>query len=189
MVKTFLQAQETIVDIWLSTPSGLLLALPRCLQLSGFGKAPSIDPNFVVPYPEPARISQCPPSILISQSPPPVRVVMAGMPRALTDFSPIYSTEQVPISFDFSKSLVPGETLLSSQWSIALVVGTDAAPSSRLLGSSSILGSFITQWVGGYQQELHMINEYRTDINDKCTSILSSCGIAKSQKNQVKSDA
>ena len=72
------------------------------------------------------------------------------MPRAVRDFSPIYSTEQVILSFDFSAALAPAETLVNGTATvpIILVVGTDATPSLRLIGGPAIIGSFVAQMVG-----------------------------------------
>lgn len=74
------------------------------------------------------------------------------MPRAARDFSPIFPTEQVVLSFDFSPALAVGETLTSAQSvAVALVSGIDATPASRLIGGSAITGSFVTQMVGTLQ--------------------------------------
>jgi hypothetical protein len=78
------------------------------------------------------------------------------MPRAIEDFSAIYSTERVTISFDFAKGLnvppIANETLLSvTSVSVILVSGADAAPSSRLIGSPSITGTFVIQQIGTLQ--------------------------------------
>ena len=74
------------------------------------------------------------------------------MPRALHDFSPIYPTEQVVISFDFSPALAIGEVLTGVPAVSALLVsGTDVAPSSRLIGSPSIAGNFVLQEIGTCQ--------------------------------------
>ncbi len=70
------------------------------------------------------------------------------MPRAVRDFSPIYGTEQVTLSFDFAPALAVGETLVSPVVSIELVEGTDATPSSRLIGSPLISGASVFQSVG-----------------------------------------
>jgi len=73
------------------------------------------------------------------------------MPRAARDFSPIYPTEQVVLSFDFSPAIAAGETLVTSTVSIVLVAGVDATPASRLIGSPSIAGLIIMQMVGTCQ--------------------------------------
>jgi hypothetical protein len=73
------------------------------------------------------------------------------MPRAFRDFSPIYPTEQVTLSFDFSPALAVGETIGSPSLSIAVVSGIDATPSARLIGAASISGSFVLQAVGTMQ--------------------------------------
>ena len=74
------------------------------------------------------------------------------MPRAARDFSPIYPTEQVVISFEFTAALGVGEVLTGSPTVSALLVsGTDAAPASRLIGSPSIAGNFVLQMIGTCQ--------------------------------------
>ena len=76
------------------------------------------------------------------------------MPRALRDFSPIYTTEQVTLSFDFSSALAVGETLLtqasplSPAMSIGVVTGIDATPTSRFIGTPSIIGALVVQMIG-----------------------------------------
>ncbi len=70
------------------------------------------------------------------------------MPRATRNFSEIYSTERVTLSFDFSPALAVGETLASPSASALLVSGIDPSPSSRLIGAPSIAGSIILQEVG-----------------------------------------
>src|ERR1700676_2325359 len=73
------------------------------------------------------------------------------MPRAVRDFSPIYPTEQVVLSFDFSPALAIGETLVTQTVLITLVAGVDATPSSRLIGLPSISGSVVMQAIGTLQ--------------------------------------
>lgn len=76
------------------------------------------------------------------------------MPRADEDFTPIYSNEKVTLSFNFEDALnifAPGETLVTPTWSIGVVIGEDADPTSRLIGSPSISGTFVKQSVGTYQ--------------------------------------
>lgn len=74
------------------------------------------------------------------------------MPRAIRDFSLIYPTEQVVISFDFTAGLGDGEVLTGSPAvSVVLVSGTDATPSSRLIGSPSTVGNSVLQMVGTCQ--------------------------------------
>lgn len=74
------------------------------------------------------------------------------MPRALADFSPIYTTEQVVLTFDFSAALGDGEMLINPPTvSVGLVSGTDPTPSSTLIGIPSIVGSSVLQTIGGLQ--------------------------------------
>ena len=76
------------------------------------------------------------------------------MPRANRDFSPIYTTEKVTASLDFTKGLsifAPGETLVTATMSIILVAGFDATPSARLLVGPQISGAFVMALVGTYQ--------------------------------------
>jgi hypothetical protein len=72
------------------------------------------------------------------------------MPRAQSDFTPIYGTEQVRLSFDFAKVLTYGEILVTAAWNVSLVSGADTSPTSRLLGNPAIVGSKVTQLVGNY---------------------------------------
>jgi hypothetical protein len=69
----------------------------------------------------------------------------------MRDFSPIYTTEQVVLSFDFSLALATGETLSSPVVSIVVVSGIDTTPVSRLIGSPSISGSVVMQMIGTTQ--------------------------------------
>src|ERR1700730_13418309 len=73
------------------------------------------------------------------------------MPRATRDFSPIYPTEQVALSFDFSPALAVGETIISPVVSVVLALGVDATPTSRLIGSRAVVGSAVVQAVGTLQ--------------------------------------
>jgi hypothetical protein len=77
------------------------------------------------------------------------------MARAAKNFPAIYSTEQVALSFNFAPALAPGETLLTSTStpavSVVVVAGTDAAPSSRLIGTPVIIGLVVVQMVGTLQ--------------------------------------
>jgi hypothetical protein len=79
------------------------------------------------------------------------------MPRAARDFSPIYTTEQVTLSFDFTFALAVGETLLtqvsplSPTVSIAVITGIDATPSARLIGTPSVIGALVVKMFGTLQ--------------------------------------
>ncbi len=78
------------------------------------------------------------------------------MPKANEDFSAIYPTEQVAISFDFSNgmNIAPNinetvQTIVGV--SVVLVSGVDVTPSSRLIGSPAITGAFVMQEIGTLQ--------------------------------------
>jgi hypothetical protein len=106
-----------------------------------------VDPNYIAQYPLPIRTVQYP---------QPTRTVIAGMPRALSNFSPVYPTEQVILAFDFSNDLAIGETISISSppaWSIALLSGIDPTPSLRLIGVPIIIGPFVAQAVGTLQPD------------------------------------
>ena len=70
------------------------------------------------------------------------------MPYAGTDFSPADPTEISVYSFDFTAALGIGETIGTAVWTIKAVVGTDATPANRLIGTSSTTGSVVSQKIG-----------------------------------------
>lgn len=65
-----------------------------------------------------------------------------------SDFSPTDPGEIEAYSFDFARLLGTGETISSSAWSIVVVSGVDASPSSRLIGSAHVTGSVASQLIG-----------------------------------------
>lgn len=78
------------------------------------------------------------------------------MPRAKTDFTAVYPTESVTISFDFTDGLnvapTTNETLSTIvDVSASVVSGIDTTSSTRLLGSPAISGNFVIQQVGTLQ--------------------------------------
>src|ERR1700730_2513974 len=82
------------------------------------------------------------------------------MPRAEKDFSAIYGTEKVTLSLGFSNALAqaPGETLITTTTptvsptvTILVASGSDASPSSRLVGSPTIIGQFVVQTIATCQ--------------------------------------
>lgn len=73
------------------------------------------------------------------------------MPRAARDFSPIYTSEQVALSFDFSLAIQAGTTLSSPTVTISLVSGIDATPNARLIGGPAVVGNSVVQMVGSLQ--------------------------------------
>lgn len=59
------------------------------------------------------------------------------------DYSSQYESEL--FGFDYSHLMHDtGEALVSSEWTIALVSGTDASPSSRLVGSAALSSSYVS---------------------------------------------
>lgn len=57
--------------------------------------------------------------------------------------------ETITLTFNFSRLLGTGETINSATWSIEVVDGVDASPSSMISGSESISGSKVSQLVTG----------------------------------------
>ena len=79
------------------------------------------------------------------------------MPRAENDFTAIYTTERVSISFDFADGMniatITGEVVESIIDVSAIVVsGVDATPSDRLIGNAAIIGTSVSQQVGTLQE-------------------------------------
>jgi hypothetical protein len=66
------------------------------------------------------------------------------MPEA---FSYKFTTEDKPLSFDFSQMLATGETISTASCSALVIDGTDASPSSLLSGSATISGTKVYQRV------------------------------------------
>lgn len=64
-------------------------------------------------------------------------------------FEAIQLGETRALIFDFSSLLATGETISSATTSCALYTGTDASPSSVIVGSASILAANVTQKVSG----------------------------------------
>ena len=75
-------------------------------------------------------------------------ILSTGLPGR---FSTLDTSESKVRSFDFTNMLTqPGEAILgAATWSIAVLDGMDAAPNSRLLGSSSTSGNITSQQIGG----------------------------------------
>jgi hypothetical protein len=65
------------------------------------------------------------------------------------DFSPKAPSEVLVFTFDFVNLLAQGETINSATVTSVLISGTDAAPSTMILGSASISGSTVMQKVQG----------------------------------------
>ncbi len=65
----------------------------------------------------------------------------------------------IPISVDFISQLVLGEALVSSDVTLSVFSGTDASPSSMLLGSSTLAQNTITQtFTGGVVGVVYLLN-------------------------------
>jgi hypothetical protein len=130
---------KALYNVTLTTMSIAGRSIANSIALLVLKYALFVDPERVVQYP-------------VSAS---ARIARhgAGMPRAAFDFPPVSPTEQVVLGFDFSPDLAVGELLIlgSTSVSIAVVSGVDATPSSRLIGTSSISGSFALQAIGGLQ--------------------------------------
>ena len=58
-------------------------------------------------------------------------------------------TESEPLGFDFAVDLATGETISTAPFTMAVVEGTDASPSSMLSGSPAISGTEVRQRVVG----------------------------------------
>lgn len=69
------------------------------------------------------------------------------MPSTGSDFTPRDVGEECLLSIDFGSNLGPGETLASATAQMLLLSGTDASPSSRLVGLPLIAGTIVSQLV------------------------------------------
>ena len=69
------------------------------------------------------------------------------MPWVGADFSPRDLGEVVVYSFDFSRNLAPGETLLWGSFQCLSVDGLDPDPNARLIGGGLLNGAQISQLV------------------------------------------
>lgn len=63
-------------------------------------------------------------------------------------FDRIDTGEVEDFTFDFSRSLAKGETILSSSWACSVQSGTDPAPGSRLIGAAGVANPMSTQKIG-----------------------------------------
>jgi hypothetical protein len=55
--------------------------------------------------------------------------------------------EILPLGIDLEPLLTEGETLIAVSSAIRVVQGVDAAPSALLLGSPTIVGTTVQQWI------------------------------------------
>jgi hypothetical protein len=55
------------------------------------------------------------------------------------DYSPAEQVESQIFGFDLVNDLDPGETLTGAIWSLLVIQGTDANPSSHLIGSPTLV--------------------------------------------------
>ena len=62
-------------------------------------------------------------------------------------FSYKFTTENKPLSFDFSEVLSTGETLSTSSCSVLVLDGTDTNPNAILDGGTNIIGPRVYQQV------------------------------------------
>lgn len=63
-------------------------------------------------------------------------------------FDPALTGEKPVLTFDFSRELVAGETIESvtgSKWTATVESGTDADPTARITGSTTITGAKVSQ--------------------------------------------
>lgn len=67
----------------------------------------------------------------------------------MANFAPKRAAEIEVFTINFVNKLLPGETILSAVWSIAVVAGTDANPSTMLQGGAAISGSTVSQIIKG----------------------------------------
>jgi hypothetical protein len=65
------------------------------------------------------------------------------------DWSPKDPDEILPLGIDLEPLLASGETLLVVASAMRVERGTDATPSAMLLGSPTIVGTTVQQWVQG----------------------------------------
>lgn len=71
---------------------------------------------------------------------------MSYVGRDFTIFDP---TETRTLAFDFVRDFRPGETIVSSVWTITLRDGTDPDPAAHLIGISTNLGTVSSHVVSG----------------------------------------
>jgi hypothetical protein len=64
-------------------------------------------------------------------------------------FSPKRTGETIALTFDFVNVLGSTETISAAAWSVEVVEGTDASPSSMIQGAESISGTKVTQLITG----------------------------------------
>ena len=70
------------------------------------------------------------------------------MPQSTTNFSPIGAAETVWRTFDYSRGLAPGESLVSASVTIAVESGTDPTPASRLIQGPVVTGPTVSILIG-----------------------------------------
>lgn len=67
-------------------------------------------------------------------------------------------TEEEFYSFDYARLLGPGETISGSVWTVSVLEGTDASPSSMLSGAPSVSGSRVShKLIGGVVETRYCI--------------------------------
>lgn len=71
-----------------------------------------------------------------------------------SDFQNSTVGESEVYSFDFENDIASGETLSVATFTLSVHEGTDASPSSRLSGSSSISGTIASQRLTGLQSNV-----------------------------------
>lgn len=65
------------------------------------------------------------------------------------DFSDAEAGESEPYGFDFTKDVPSPDTIVSAEFSLTVVAGTDNAPGTRLTGSPVITEKKVSQRVVG----------------------------------------
>jgi hypothetical protein len=100
------------------------------------------------------------------------------MPRANQDFSPLdpAALETSTFTFDFVNFLGTGETISTATWSIASLLGIDASPSSRLVGTTSVNGTQVLQRIGtGVAGETYRITATITTSASQTLTLYAHC--------------
>ena len=89
------------------------------------------------------------------------------------DQLPADNSESEVYGFDFINDLLSGETISSAVWSLSVKSGTDASPSSHLIGSPSIVSATKTaQRISGLLQGVTYIITCTVTTNLSNTKVL-----------------
>jgi hypothetical protein len=89
-------------------------------------------------------------------------------------FSPKDPGDTETFTFGFDANLGPGETILTSTWTITLAEGVDADPSTMLSGGYTIFGPKVSHFVqGGIDGSIYLL---KCTVNTSAGQTLSLAG-------------